>query len=299
LVVGATFLVAFLPKVAHYCGVGTIMLSSHSGFTPSRTFIKLVGLCTLFAQSALSQTDILRYDNGPFVNRPGQGPYGLDGSVLQSGMGVYSWPASEPDNVRVADDFIIPNGQTWSISRISFFLSQSLALTDAVFTSLSLRIWNGVPSAPSSSVIWGDNLRNVLTDCTFSGAYRYNEGNPNPYQPIFQLDANVGATLEPGTYWLDWAATGAPLVSGPSAYQIPITIDGQTTTGNGLWTPSIATWGPATDVGPQGFPFQIYTVPEPSVMNLAALGLVAWFTMSSKRALAKRRCVSNNGAAKS
>ena len=61
--------------------------------------------------------------------------------------------------------------------------------------------------------------------------------------------AAVGTSLPPGTYWLDWQ-TGGTLASGPWAP--PVSILGQTTTGNALqYDSTIATWVPLNDTGSQ------------------------------------------------
>ena len=98
----------------------------------------------------------------------------------------------------------------------------------------------------------------MLNNAAFTGAYRYPEAALNARAPIFWADATVNAVFGGGTYWLDWAFSNPVDVFG-DPYQIPITIDGQTTTGNALWTPVIGMWGPVVDVGRQGFPFQVFT----------------------------------------
>jgi hypothetical protein len=77
-------------------------------------------------------------------------------------------------------------------------------------------------------------------------------------RPVMADVASAGVFLDAGTYWVDWQ-TGGTLASGPWAP--PVTINGQTTTGDGLqYNPTTATWGPALDSGtgtPQGMPFII------------------------------------------
>ena len=224
----------------------------------------IVVMGTLFPQQSRAQSEILAYDNGPFVNRPGQGPGGSDGSVLQSGMGTFGWPAVSGS--RVADDFTIPIGQTWTISRIRFFAYQPLAPVNSSFSGLTLRIWVGQPGTVGAVAIWGDSSTNVLRTSAFAGAYRYRDGSPDTERPIFWLDATVNTVLTAGTYWLDWAYSGPTGILG-DPHQMPITIDGRTTTGNALWAP-----GPAVDVGPQGFPFQIFTmVPTITIRDVSVL----------------------------
>jgi len=69
---------------------------------------------------------------------------------------------------------------------------------------------------------------------------------------------NVSLQLDAGTYWIAWATDGS-LTSGPWAPVI--TVNGQTTTGNGLQSiDDLVTFGDALDSGTgtvQGFPFVI------------------------------------------
>ena len=229
---------------------------------------------TLCAAPAFAQDDALRYDNGPFINRPGQGPGGTDGSTLQAGMGVFGWPDAQSYQARVADDFSIPVGESWTISRVRLFGYFPLAPTNAGFAGLTLRIWDGQPGSVGSHVIWGDDSTNILTDSAFAGAYRFRDGSPDTLRPIFWVDGAVNTTLGEGTYWLDWAFSGPVGVFG-DPHQLPITINGQTTTGNALWS-----GGPAIDVGPQGFPFQIFAVvPDttpPRIESIATTPNILW-----------------------
>jgi hypothetical protein len=243
-------------------------------------------LLMVSAASALAETSTLRYDNGPFINRPGQGPSGTDGSTLQAGMGVFGWPAAQSYQARVADDFTIPVGESWNISSVRFFGYFPLAPTTSGFSGLTLRIWDAQPGAAGSHVIWGDDSTSILTSSVFAGAYRFRDGSPDTLRPIFSVDGAVNTTLSAGTYWLDWAFSGPTGVFG-DPYQLPITINGQTTTGNALWMPFVGSWGAAVDVGPQGFPFQIFTViPEPGTMELV---MVSSLVLLAARRLARSR----------
>ena len=94
-----------------------------------------------------------------------------------------------------------------------------------------------------------------MTNTIWSNIYRILEGSPGTIRPIMVNTVGVNVILGPGTYWLDWSTDGS-LSSGPWAP--PITINGQTTTGNALqYTTS---WNSALDSGTstqQGFPFVI------------------------------------------
>ena len=253
----------------------------------------LIFVGNLIAATLSAQVSTLSYDNGPFINRPGSGPGGADGSAIQDGMGIFGWSAAQSHGTRVADDFAIPTGETWTLSMVRFFGYCPLAATDSGFSGLTLQIWAGQPGVADSHVLWGGTTANILTGSAFMDAYCYQDGSPDTVRPIFWADGSVNITLGAGTYWLDWAFLGPVGAYGPP-FQMPINIDGETTTGNALSMLYIGSWSAATDVGPQGFPFQVFTVvPEPSTASLAlALGL-AFFgargvRMPSKQGLTNR-----------
>ncbi|MCL4263291.1 MAG: DUF4397 domain-containing protein [Anaerolineae bacterium] len=204
------------------------------------------------------------YDNGPLVNSPGTGVGGADESVLQTvslGMNTLGFGHQVLNGNRMADDFTIPPGSNWTIDEIVFYAYQTASPITSTITQVNLRIWDGEPGN-GGTVIWGDTSTNVMSSTVWSGIYRVTETTTGVAtdRPIMASTVNLGGlSLPPGTYWLDWQSDGT-LASGPWAP--PVTVNGQTTTGNGLQslTDNGVTWGPANDSGTltqQGFPFLI------------------------------------------
>jgi hypothetical protein len=203
--------------------------------------------------------DALLYDNGPLVTHPGGGTGGADASAVQTALllSTYGFGHAISTGFRVADDFTVAAGG-WLINQVTFFAYQTGSTTTSTINNVNLRIWDGDPSA-GGSVIWGDTTTNVLATTQWSNIYRVLDTDLlGSSRPIMADTVTVGTTLPAGTYWLDWQ-TGGTLSSGPWAP--PISILGQTVTGNGLqYDPTTATWGPAIDTGAsaqQGFPFII------------------------------------------
>lgn len=248
----------------------------------ARVIAVLAMLAALAFGAAPASADLL-YDNGPLINSAGTGGGGADESVLQTvslGMSTYGWGHQTQYGYRVADDFTIPGGETWDVDSVLFYAYQSGSTYTSTFTGMTLEIWDGVPDAAGSSVVFGDKTTNQMTSSTFSNILRvtdYNSGADNN-RPIMANTLAIGTTLGAGTYWLSWDAAGA-LSSGPWAP--PITITGQATTGNGLQFTS--SWGNAVDSGSstqQGFPFQLHSesdgdgyIPEPATLTLFGLAL--------------------------
>ncbi len=252
--------------------------------------VKLLYL--IFAASAFAGT--ILFDNGPLVTHPGGGAGGADASRLQIGMNTLGFGDQYSFGYRLADDFTVPAGG-WQIGSITFFAYMTGSPTSpSPITGLYLQIWNGPPDQAGSSVVWGDLTTNRLVSSAWSGIYRDSDGSPGADQrPIMANTALVNAYLVPGTYWLDWSTDGSGSYTGPWAP--PITILGQTTTGNALqYTGS---WAAANDSGTdtqQGFPFIIYgpdeaAIPEPETAALAAAGLIGLLVVSRRRRRAVTR----------
>ena len=198
------------------------------------------------------------FDNGPYFNVAGGGPVaGSDLSLLESttlGMTTLGAGHALSAGIRVADDFTIPSGETWTISTASFYAYQTGSTTTSTINHLNVRIWDGPPGEVGSNIVFGDSTTNVLATTEFSNAYRHSETAVGTTRPIMKSTATIGTTLTEGTYWIDWQC-GGTLASGPWAP--PIAILGQNTTGNAKQ--SIASvWADLNDGGtltPQGLPF--------------------------------------------
>jgi hypothetical protein len=207
-------------------------------------------------------TTAVLFDNGPLVNGFGTGVGGADESILQSvslGMTTLGFGHQVLNDNRVADDFTVPAGDTWDITQITFFAYQTNSSTTSTMTAVNFEIWDGIPGA--STLVFGDMATNRLMSTSWSGIYRVSETSTgtSTARPIM---ANVCSPMAPlqltsGTYYIAWRTDGT-LSSGPWAP--PVTIDGMSTTGNGLQSLAGAAYNPALDGGTstqQGFPFII------------------------------------------
>ncbi len=180
-------------------------------------------------------------------------------------MNLLGWGHQVANNNSVADDFVVDDD--WHIDTITFFAYQTTATTQTI-DDIRLQIYDGEPGA-GGSVIWGDLVTNVFSSGAFSNIYRVAEDAPitTTNRAIMAATATVDTDLGPGTYWLEWQVGGSG-TSGPWAP--PITILGQTTTGNGRQAIAGA-WQDALDSGTntqQGFPFIIEGSPACEITSM-------------------------------
>lgn len=229
--------------------------------------ISLTALTLLIGASAANGQ--ILYDNGPIANSFGTGAGGADESMLYTttfGMGTIGFGHQAVSFNRVADDFVNSNC-LWQIDSIVFFGYQTNSTTTSTFTGVNFRIWDSIPDAPGSSVVFGDTTTNRMTRTVWSGVYRITETtHGNTARPIMRnVCATPGLTLPAGTFWLDWSSSGS-LASGPWAQpRVPLNT---AITGNGRQRIG-SVWNNLVDGGTntpaQGLPFIIYgTIIQPS-----------------------------------
>lgn len=118
-----------------------------------------------------------------------------------------------------------------------------------------LRIYDGPPNA-GGTVVWGDFATNRMASTGFTNIYRVAENNIGTLRPIMEIVCETpGLVLNPGTFWVEYTFDGS-MASGPWAP--PITITGETTTGNALqYDDNTTAWTNFVDGGvgsPKAFP---------------------------------------------
>lgn len=113
---------------------------------------------------------------------------------------------------KLADDFIVPAGQTWKISRVSVYAMPNF-LSNGIFDSLRIQIWKGSPAVAGSTVVFGDMTTNTLSTVVDSMTCAIqNSSVPAPgitpvtIYKVKKLSADINTTLSPGTYWLVYQA---------------------------------------------------------------------------------------------
>jgi hypothetical protein len=216
-------------------------------------------------------------------------PAGFEWSELQNdGAGTANTSAGFTGSLsgagpsfRIADDFIVPAGQSWSVTSIRTFGYQTgSAPGTQPITGGSINIWSGAPNAGGSIVATGTFGGSANTNLyrIFSTTTPPPGSAPGTTRLVREVTWNFSSlTLGAGTYWVDFQYTTVGSIFVPS-----ITIPGSrglagwnalqlTATG---WTPAIDTGNPAAgpDVA-QDFPFIV--VPSPGALALLGLGGLA------------------------
>ena len=205
----------------------------------------------------MSAIDAVLYDNGTIINSPGTGSGGADESVLQGALGMTSFGSGMQQSAgnSVADDFIVPTGSGWDVTKFTFYGYQTGAPVAGSMTGCYFQIYNGNPMS-GGTVVYGDLTTNRMTANSFANIYRTQAVGGATDRGVQKLECTVPMHhFAPGHYWVEWQATGNATYTGP--WQPPITINGQTTTGDGIQHTTAGGWAALTDVGPQGLPFQI------------------------------------------
>ena len=160
-----------------------------------------------------------------------------------------------------ADDFTVPAGPSWTISKLTFYAYRTGAVpTPSPFTGLRVQIHSGNPSAGPTTIVFGDLTTNRLSASNDANMYRiFNTIAPPPgtvqgiTRKIWTLEASINVTLAPGTYWLEWQTDQTPSAAHfapPSTVPGVRTVAGynaqQKTVATGVWAAIVDGGNPVT-----------------------------------------------------
>ena len=206
----------------------------------SSFFIKF----TLIFTGSLSMSAQL-YSNGPIST----GSAAANGTVAPIG---YTWSETQADSgntteanasfgyggfyntaltsdVRMADDFIVPAGQTWNVTNFAFFCYQtSYAGTVPPIDALRIQIYNGDPAAGGTLV--AGNMTSSVYDAANSGeAFVYRIANTvvpsaiatGTARKVWRVRGNITASLTAGTYWVVYQGHAT---NDASFFVVPVTL---------------------------------------------------------------------------
>lgn len=164
---------------------------------------------------------------GPVSSGGASAPAGASWSELQNPLGsllgslcspgAEAFPGSGIPLVgRVADDFVVPSGVSWDVTRFSVFAYRAGSPAGlSPVSSGTMTLWSGHPESGGSTVV---------ATGTFGGAsdtsiYRIRNGGADLDRLVRQVDFTFsGVTLAAGTYWMEYqlfSTDGGPLLAPP------------------------------------------------------------------------------------
>ncbi|MCD4775242.1 MAG: hypothetical protein K8S15_04230 [Candidatus Aegiribacteria sp.] len=196
------------------------------------------------------------YTNGAWFNSAGTGSGGADESILETWGTIYGFGCQLNYDNLVADDFVVPSGETWDITSVTVAGYQTGSSTTPTINGMYIACYDDPPT--TGTLVYGDLSTNAFSSAAWSGVYRVNEAGSGTTtnRPIMAVTADNATpwTLTEGTYWLVYQLNGS-LSSGPWAP--PLAIWGTQVTGNGLQsTDGGSTYVPVVNGGNgQGFLF--------------------------------------------
>lgn len=150
-------------------------------------------------------------------------------SNSMSGVGVTK---SEKDAYFIADDFTIPDGQSWQISTIDFFAYQTgNSEKISPFKEVLVSILKKDPSSNEFSTVFGNDKENLFVSGTDAMMYRIfnstvptTDNVPDLSRKIWKTTAAVPAKLSAGTFWIKYQLNTDKYESG---FSPTVTIPGQ------------------------------------------------------------------------
>jgi subtilisin-like proprotein convertase family protein len=160
---------------------------------------------------------------------------------------------------RVADDFTVPAGNTWNVTKMTFY---AVVLPPPPGTSPITEVRVVIRDASpvgASNVIFGDLTTNRLTSTSFSNVYTIANSQvpapgtaPNQNFVVWKVEANVPVSLAPGTYWVEWQVVGGAgqrvfaLMSQPVGARTAAGYNAVSTFNGGPWGPVLDAGNPAS-----------------------------------------------------
>jgi hypothetical protein len=194
------------------------------------------------------------YSNGTLINSPGTGAGGADESINEGGN--YGNNASQVAGYSQADDFTVPAGSGWDVTKLTFYAYQPSAPASGSITGCFMRIYDGPPNG-GGVVLWGDLTTNRMTTQAFSNIYRVASISGGTDRAVIRVECNVnGLHLAAGTYWVEFQFTGNPAYNGP---WVPFLVGTTPTPANALIWNGIA-WSSQVDLDGtthRGVPFLV------------------------------------------
>jgi hypothetical protein len=210
------------------------------------------------------------------VTHAGGGFGGADASALTAPDTTFGATANTATAFRLADDFTVPAGQSWTISGANIF-GYTTGATAPTMVGATVRFFSNDPlGLASGTVIAGDTTTNVQTTGTFYGPtaiYRVQDiGLLVNNRRVQQSSTSFAPiVLGPGTYWIDFALTSS---TGAVFTPLMSLVAGGAVTGNARQlNGTYVALQQGGSLANAGVPFQLVgTIPGPSSIALIGIG---------------------------
>lgn len=172
----------------------------------------------------------------------------------------FGFQASPNSNFFLADDFIVPQGEKWSINKFVFYAYQTnYVATNSPFDNIKYEIFSIKPSEIGATKIFGDFTNNKFESSEDAKMYRIKNGFPNQLRKIYKITASAtNIELMPGTYWIKWQTNNITNTLHYHPYNTTIGVAGLSTY-NALTLSDVGVWS-VCDSGASNkadFPFGI------------------------------------------
>ncbi len=203
------------------------------------------------------------FEQHEFVNGPGAHDTGADVSMLEQEQTGLGKGFNYNQGFELADDFIVQEGQEWTVNGFRFFGYQTGSTQLSTLYGLYMKIYEGNPDQGGTIIAdFGDE--NLRVSSKWVNAYRMETGDyTGTLRPMMEIIGEIPElVLEPGEYWVSVGAMGSigkknsPQI-GPYMAHLQLE-SGNTNTGNAIriFQGIVMDWN---DAGvPQGMPFDVF-----------------------------------------
>ena len=153
------------------------------------------------------------------INHPGEGYNGTDLSVLYGGQTSLGMRTSG-SGYAMADDIRLTRQA--QLTKMDFYVyAENVPVTASPVTGAYVYVYGERPTDTSTQAFW-QSAGMLPATCTWTTAYRVEANGPytpNHYldtiRPIFKVEVNVNALLDPGDYWIAVSFVTASAQPGP------------------------------------------------------------------------------------
>jgi hypothetical protein len=220
---------------------GCVLMSSAQCTAASGTFKGASSDCSNNTCRTGTGTIVL-YNNGPYktgaTNSLGvAAPTGTQWSEVAGGGGAFNtttgYQIGRNLPARAADDFVIPAGETWTISAIDTYAYETGNSNSAISpfddTQFNLNIWTDAPWKLTATKSYDSIASGGTTISAFANAYRVAAGSSALTRVIFTHTHTPPSpvVLPAGHYWLDWQAQHDSVnFPAGNSVTVPVTIRG-------------------------------------------------------------------------